>query len=86
MQYKLIAFDMDGTLLTEKSSLWNLHRYFGTYEESLRNMRDYEKCKIAYDEFMRRDIILWKPRPHINTIREALLKCEAYSGPTMISP
>lgn len=73
MTYKLIAFDMDGTLLTEKSSWWELHRYFGTYELSLKNMEAYEQGKIAYDEFMRRDIMLWKPKPHINTIKKVLL-------------
>lgn len=73
MKYKLVAFDMDGTLLTEKSSWWKLHRYFGTYESSLKNMEDYERGKIAYDEFMRRDITLWTPRPHVSTIRRVLL-------------
>lgn len=73
MAYKGIAFDLDGTLVTEKSSWWKLHNYFGTYETSLANMRDYEKGKITYGEFMRLDIGLWRPRPHINTIKEILL-------------
>jgi len=73
MKYKLMAFDMDGTLLTEESSWGKLHRHFGTFEESLRNMIDYETGKTTYDEFMRRDIALWKPRPHISTIRKVLL-------------
>jgi phosphoserine phosphatase len=73
MTYKLVAFDMDGTLLTEKSCWWKLHRYFGTYNLSLENMKDYEQGRITYDEFMRRDITLWKPRPHIKTIKRILL-------------
>ena len=73
MTYKLVAFDMDGTLLTNKSSWWKLHRYFGTYELSLENMKDYQKGKIAYDQFMKRDVALWKPRPHINTLKKILL-------------
>jgi len=73
MKYKLVAFDMDGTLLEERSSWWKLHRFFGTYKSSLKNMKDYEQGKIAYDEFMRRDIALWKPRPNITTIRRILL-------------
>lgn len=73
MKYKLIAFDMDGTLLTEKSSWWKIHRYFGTYEESQKNLIDYEEGRITYDEFMRRDIGLWMDqRPHLNTLRKVL--------------
>jgi phosphoserine phosphatase len=74
MAYKAIAFDLDGTLVTDRSSWWKLHRHFGTYEPSLKNMEDYEQGKIAYDEFMRRDIALWKPRPHVDTIKKILLQ------------
>jgi phosphoserine phosphatase len=73
MKYKAVAFDLDGTLVTDKSSWWKLHKYFGTYKSSLKNMTDYEQGEITYDEFMRLDIGLWKPQPHINTIREILL-------------
>jgi phosphoserine phosphatase len=73
MVYKAVAFDLDGTLVTEKSSWWKLHKYFGTYDVSLKNMKDYEQGKITYDEFMRLDIGLWTPRPHISTIKKILL-------------
>ena len=73
MKYRLVAFDLDGTLLVGKSSWWKLHEYFGTIELSLRNMKDYEEGKIAYDEWMGRDIALWRPRPHITTIEKILL-------------
>jgi len=73
MNYRLVAFDLDGTLLAGKSSWWKLHEYFGTIELSLGNMKDYEEGKIAYDEWMRRDITLWKPRPHITAIEKILL-------------
>jgi phosphoserine phosphatase len=73
MRYKLVAFDLDGTLVEGKSSWWKLHEYFGTIEESLRNMKEYEEGKIAYDEWMRRDIALWKPTPHITTVEKILL-------------
>lgn len=73
MQYKAVAFDLDGTLVTEKSSWYKLHRHFGTYKQSLTNMKAYEKGEISYDEFMKLDIGLWKPRPHIDTIRKIML-------------
>jgi phosphoserine phosphatase len=73
MRYKLVAFDLDGTLVVGESSWWRLHEYFGTIEGSLRNMKEYEERKIAYDEWMRRDISLWKPTPHITTVEKILL-------------
>ena len=73
MRYKLVAFDLDGTLVVGKSSWYKLHEYFGTIEESLSNIKEYEEGKIAYDEWMRRDISLWKPTPHITTVEKILL-------------
>ena len=73
MPFKAVIFDLDGTLVTDKSSWWKLHKYFGTYVPSLKNMKDYEQGNIAYDEFMRRDIALWNPKPHIGTIEKILL-------------
>jgi phosphoserine phosphatase len=63
MTFKAVAFDLDGTLVNEKSSWYKLHQYFGTYEQSKANMSDYEQGKITYDEFMRLDIGLWNPKP-----------------------
>jgi phosphoserine phosphatase len=73
MTYKAVAFDLDGTLVTEKSSWWKLHEYFGTKQDSIKNMQAYEQKRITYDEFMKLDISLWKPRPHVNTIKKILL-------------
>lgn len=73
MPFKAVAFDLDGTLVMEKSSWWKLHQYFGTYNQSLSNMRDYEQGKITYSEFMSLDIGLWQPRPHKSVIEKVLL-------------
>ena len=72
MRYKLVAFDMDGTLV-ESDSCWGvLHRYFGTKEAARRNLGAYERGEIDYQEFMRRDISLWRPPPHISEIEQVL--------------
>jgi HAD superfamily PSPase-like hydrolase len=73
LKYRLVAFDLDGTLVVGKSGWWKLHEYFGTIELSLENMKDYEQRRITYDEWMRRDIALWKPRPHVTTLQKILL-------------
>lgn len=73
MPFKAIAFDLDGTLVKEKSSWYKLHQYFGTYSQSKINMADYERGKITYDEFMRFDIGLWIPKPTKEKLQNILL-------------
>jgi HAD superfamily PSPase-like hydrolase len=73
MTFKAVAFDLDGTLVKEKSSWYTVHRYFGTYDKSVQNMRLYEQGKINYEEFMKRDIRLWIPKPTKNKIESILL-------------
>ncbi len=68
--YRLIVFDMDGTIVSGLNSWQALHRHFGV--ESLTNLRDYLDEKIDYAEFMRRDIRLWQPPPHIDEIKRIL--------------
>jgi len=72
MRYKLVAFDMDGTLLVEESCWGALHRHFGTSAQARKNLEAYEWGEIDYVEFMRRDISLWKPVPHISEIERVL--------------
>ena len=72
MRYKLIAFDMDGTLVEEDSCWGVLHRHFGTQEGARRNLGAYERGGIDYPEFMRRDIALWKPVPTLEEVRRVL--------------
>jgi len=72
MRYKLIAFDMDGTL-TEEDSCWGvLHRHFGTQEAARRHLKAYDRGEIDYPEFMRRDIALWKPVPTLEQVKRVL--------------
>lgn len=68
MKYRLVAFDMDGTLIEQGSSWWAIHQHFGVEEEARKNLEAYERGEIDYPEFMRRDIKLWQPTPHISQI------------------
>jgi phosphoserine phosphatase len=72
MKYKLVAFDMDGTLIEDDSCWGVIHRHFGTHAQAIANLRAYERNEIDYVEFMRRDIALWQPRPHISQIEKIL--------------
>lgn len=72
--YRLIVFDMDGTVISGLNSWQKLHEHFGV--ENQANLRDYIEKKIDYAEFMRRDIKLWQPPPHIDEIKRVLLDYE----------
>ena len=68
MKYKLVAFDMDGTLIEQNSSWRAIHSYFGVEEKARVNIEAYDRGEIDYPEFMRLDIKLWQPTPHISQI------------------
>lgn len=70
-EYRLIAFDMDGTIISGFNSWQTLHRHFGV--ENQTNLKDYLERKIDYSEFMRRDIKLWQPPPHVDEVERVLL-------------
>jgi HAD superfamily PSPase-like hydrolase len=58
----LVAFDMDGTLLTGTPSWEMLHAHYSTLHVAQKAHRDYSEHRITYEQFMRRDLGAW-PRP-----------------------
>lgn len=86
MRYKLVAFDMDGTLVKEESCWWLIHRCFGTEKQARENLETWARGEIDYPEFMRRDIRLWQPVPHISQIERLLSGIElAPNAPEVIT-
>ena len=83
-KFKVIVFDMDGTLVKETSCWETLHRYFQSNPKLVkRNMEDYLAGRISYCEWMRRDLLLWKRHnkyPHISEVKEALKKYKMIEG------
>jgi phosphoserine phosphatase len=74
MKMKLAVFDMDGTLLEEKSSWVTLHQHFNTIDAGRRGFELYKEGKISYREFMRLDITAWPNGLRISEIESALSK------------
>lgn len=72
MNFELIVFDMDGTLVEEKSCWEVIHRHFDVQKEASENWKAWKNNEIDYLEFMRRDIALWNPTPNISLIKEVL--------------
>ena len=72
MKYKLVAFDMDGTLIEEYSSWGHIHRHFGTADRAMKNLETWESGGMDYTEFMRRDAELWGPGTKLELIEQIL--------------
>ena len=60
-KYKLVAFDVDGTLIDEMQFIWTaLHRKFAVDEEALDSAREmFEKRQITFREWAEHDIRQW---------------------------
>lgn len=75
--YKLVCFDLDGTLIENSASVWEvLHNHFGTDRELRRNLKEKAlKAEISYTEWFYRDIEMFMGR---NATMEGIYK--AISG------
>ncbi|MEM3444498.1 MAG: HAD-IB family phosphatase [Thermoplasmata archaeon] len=81
MAYKLIAFDLDGTLVDVDSSWAWVHRHYSVNNNEA--LKLFLEQKIDDMEFMRRDIALWlskKKRIHIKEIAEILASIPIKKG------
>ncbi len=58
--YKLIFFDNDGTLNTDRSTWEYFHKHLGTWEEGRPIMEHHLEARTPYDEFSRISTRLWK--------------------------
>jgi phosphoserine phosphatase len=60
-RFKLVVFDLDGTLTTEKSVWEHIHRVLGTWENHAEHFqRLFLEGRISYQEFCDRDASVWK--------------------------
>lgn len=74
-RFRLVAFDMDGTLTRDGSSWVKLHRHFGTLDVGDLNLADYAARRIDYLEFVRRDVRAWtrkRGKVHLSEVEEVL--------------
>jgi phosphoserine phosphatase len=69
-RFRLVVFDLDGTILEAESSWATLNRSFGS--ECSETMECFRRGEIDYAEFMRRDIARWPFPLHISRVRNAL--------------
>lgn len=60
---RLVAFDLDGTLILDESSWIRLHREFGTWSRAKIYAEMFRRGEISYSEWARFDTMLWKNIP-----------------------
>lgn len=59
--FKVVVFDLDGTLTTERSIWQYIHRVLGTWENQAEEFqRLFLAGRISYEEFCERDAMVWK--------------------------
>jgi phosphoserine phosphatase len=81
--YRLIFFDLDGTLITCRSSWQLIHQRFGTLDQAKKSLEEYRSGKISYQEFMVKDTSSWlnkRGRIRLKEIEEILSKYRFKSG------
>ncbi len=81
MKFKFIAFDLDGVLVSERSSWEWVHHHMGVDNEE--GYRLFMDGKIDDHEFMKRDVDQWKsvdPDINIQRIEDILMKARLTPG------
>jgi phosphoserine phosphatase len=68
VNYKFVAFDLDGVLVNIFSSWVWMHEHFDVNNDH--SLYAYQRGEIDYAEFMRRDIALWHEKQKDITISE----------------
>ncbi|MFH1787832.1 MAG: HAD family phosphatase [Candidatus Altiarchaeota archaeon] len=76
---KLVAFDLDGVLVEEPGSWMQVHIALGTQERALQNASDFFNGKITFEEWARKDVMLWRG-VKVSTIRDILYKVPLMPG------
>ncbi|MEM2905144.1 MAG: HAD family phosphatase [Candidatus Bathyarchaeia archaeon] len=60
LKFRLVAFDLDGTL-TRVSSIWqHVHEALGTWTQGARYARSFFRGEITYEQWARLDARLWR--------------------------
>jgi len=74
---KVIVFDMDGVLVDIESSWQFVHKRFNVNNTD--NLKEFLNHIISYDEFMEKDIALWR-RVNIETLKNILSEVPLMKG------
>lgn len=77
---KLIAFDLDGTLIRDRSSWRKVHEFFGTEAYGDKDLHRYEKGEISYLQFMENDISRWPKGIKRSSVEKVLSRCSITKG------
>jgi len=77
---RMVVFDLDGTLITGKSSWRKIHEFFGTEQKGDAALARYERGEIDYREFMRRDMSAWPTGISVKIFQRVLSEYKLSEG------
>ena len=81
MKYDMVAFDLDGVIVAERSSWEWVHKAFGV--DNSHSLKAFCDGKINDQEFMQTDIAMWhdlNPEVNLSHIKDILLKATINKG------
>ncbi|MHA1146583.1 MAG: HAD-IB family phosphatase [Candidatus Helarchaeota archaeon] len=79
MKFKLVIFDVDGTLTRGDNSWKLIHSSLNVYEQAKKHRELFFNHEISYQEWANLDVGLWKNTP-VKKIAEILDKIELNDG------
>ncbi len=79
INFKLIAFDLDGVLVDGPGSWFAVHLGVGTFEHSKKHGKKFYKGELSFDDWARKDAELWKDIDR-EKIKEILYRVELMKG------
>ncbi|UCE09178.1 MAG: HAD family phosphatase [Candidatus Thorarchaeota archaeon] len=79
MGFRLVVFDVDGTLTRHSSIWWRLHEHFGTVEGGRKLYDQFFAGEITYQQWAYYDALLWTDKP-LSEVMEVVEKTELVTG------
>jgi len=78
-ELRLVAFDLDGTLIRPSSSWKYLHEKLGTWKMARKNSDLFYAGKLTWEDWAKRDAKLWA-EIDVNLVRRIAQKCPLTEG------
>jgi len=78
-ELRLVAFDLDGTLISPSSSWKYLHEKLGTWKKARKNSDLFYAGKLTWEDWAKRDAKLWA-EIDVNLVRRIAQKCPLTEG------
>jgi len=76
----MVVFDLDGTLIADRSSWGRVHEFFGTEHKGNVGLAKYERGEMNYEQFMRHDMSAWPAGISLDVFRRIFAEYRLNNG------